>query len=140
MGSKWGKLFGLNPPDSPPSDPVIPEGLATKLGKYGTLVMLLFGTFLEVSHVSLDKDATLALAGALLTLLTTIAGRMHQAAKIYEAAPSPLQGATGVVNFANNLLGDEGATYVPGEDEVEADFPDGMPPADEPTVPPGLGQ
>lgn len=115
MGSKWGL-----------ASVAIPEGLATKLGKYGTLTLGLLAVFLEVSHVSLDKDATLALGGALVTLVTTMVGRMHQAAKVYESAPSPLQGATGVVNFLDDLLdGDDGPT-------VDPDLPS------DPAVPPGV--
>lgn len=133
-------MSAVNPPDSPPTAPVIPEGLATKLGKYGALGLVLLGAFLEISHVSLDKDATLAGGAALLTLVTTIAGRMYQAAAIYRDAPSPTQGVTAVLNQANDWLdGEEGMTDL-GDgpaDEPLAFEGDEVEPV--PTVPPGLG-
>lgn len=133
-------MSAINPPDSPPKAPVIPEGLATKLGKYGALLLLVLGAFLEVSHVSLDKDATLAAAGAVLTLITTIAGRMAQAAAIYRDAPSPTQGVTNVANSVTDWLdGPDGGVTMLAEGDAalgEADLPE----PGGPTVPPGLQQ
>jgi hypothetical protein len=130
-------MSAVNPPDSPPKQPVIPEGLATKLGKYGTLALVVLGAFLEISNVSLDKDATLAGAAAVLTLITTIAGRMAQAAAIYRDAPSPFQGVTSVAGAATDWLdGPDGVTVL-----GESDSAGGVDlPVDDssPTVPPGL--
>jgi hypothetical protein len=90
----------------------IPVGLGTKLGALGTLalgVAALVAAVLDGDH---SQETLVALAGAVITLCTTIAGRFAQAAAIYRAG-----GAAGVVKWL-------------GEDDP--------PGGDVPTVPPGL--
>lgn len=115
----------------------IPKGFATKLGVGGAGLAAVVGLLLEVTHVSLDKDATIALITAAVTLISTVVGRMHQAAALYRDAPSPMQGITNVLTEANDWLdGEDGMTYTPDE-EGEPDLPPG---AGDPTVPPGISQ
>jgi hypothetical protein len=81
----------LNPPDSPPVGPVIPEGLATKLGKWGTAASILLALLVEVLEINLSEDTEKLALGGLALALTTIAGRMAQSAAALRDAPSPRQ-------------------------------------------------
>lgn len=76
-------MSSLNPPDSPPANPVIPEGFATKLGKYGALLLAVVAAaqpFLDGEH---NGDARFYAALATIIAVATIAGRMLQAAAQY---------------------------------------------------------
>lgn len=106
----------LNPPDAPPAGPVIPEGLATKLGK---LLIAAFAVTALVTAV-LDGDHTpetlMALGGSIATAITLILGRSAQAYAIYRDAPAV------------------GAQSAPSEEELVEDFPED-PPEQEPQEP-----
>lgn len=133
-------MSAMNPPDSPPKAPVIPEGLATKLGKYGAPLILVLGLLADFADVDLDTETLAAFIGSVVVLVTTIAGRMAQAAAIYRDAPSPLQGVTNVANQVNDWIdGPDGGVTVLAEGDNALSEPD-FPEPGEPTVPPGLSQ
>lgn len=117
----------LNPLDSPPEAPVIPEGLATKLGKYGALVAAILAALAGVFDVELNTETLAAFAGSIVLLVTTMAGRYAQAAAIYR--DSPRQIVDELIEYADefeDLVEDEKA---PGEPDLVAEFPED-PPAD----------
>ena len=66
-------------PDSPPAGPVIPEGLATQLGKYGALAAIVVGILLEALGINLSAEAQASLGAAVVLLVTTMLGRYKQA-------------------------------------------------------------
>jgi hypothetical protein len=70
----------LNPPDSPPRAPVIPEGLGTKLGKYGTLLLLVAGAVTQFTDGGLDPGTKLFAILGTVVAVATILGRMLQSA------------------------------------------------------------
>jgi hypothetical protein len=84
-------MSAVNPPDSPPAAPVISEGLATKMGKWGTALLAVvaaFGPLLDGFGTQDSKwFATLAAAVG----IATIIGRMLQSAAALRDAPSPTQ-------------------------------------------------
>lgn len=71
--------------------PTIPEGLATKLGKYGAAATILLALIVELANVNLSEDTEKLALGALSLVLTTIAGRMAQGYAQHRDAPSPAQ-------------------------------------------------
>lgn len=128
----------LNPPDSPPKAPVIPEGLATKLGKWGALAALLL-TLVQEAGVDLDLTSKETLRSSILLAVVTMAGRYLQAAAVFRDAPSPAQtdDASGEVDLLDAIvdapLPAEGALEeaYPGEREPEPGF-------DVPSMPLGM--
>ena len=77
------------PPASPPAAPVIPAGLATRLGAIGTLTLGVVALVTAVINGDHTSETVTALAGAVATLVATIYGRMQQAAAIYRSDPTP---------------------------------------------------
>ena len=69
----------LNPPDSPNAQPVVPEGLTTKLGKAAIALLALVAAvsaFLDGDH---SEETITAIAGAVATLVALTASRGYQA-------------------------------------------------------------
>jgi hypothetical protein len=124
----------LNPPDSPPKAPVIPEGLATKLGKYGALVAAILAALAGIFDVELNAETLAAFAGSILLLVTTMAGRFAQAYAQYRDAPSPFQIVTDLIENDGDL--DEFEDFIeeraPDEGELKQDFPEDPPPQNVP--------
>lgn len=81
----------VNPPDSPPRPPVIPEGLATKLGKFGGPLVIALGALADATGVSLDGTSEKTFWAGLGLIALTMAGRYLQAYAHYRNAPSPTQ-------------------------------------------------
>lgn len=80
----------LNPPDSPPESPVIPEGLATKVGKYLMAALSVLAA-LSQAGVNFDPETQKAILLVVLVAGALMGGRYFQAAMKYRA---------GVVNQA----------------------------------------
>lgn len=72
----------------------IPVGLGTKLGALGTLALAAVALVAAVLDGDHSQETLVALAGAVIALCTTIAGRYVQAAAIYRAG-----GVAGVVKW-----------------------------------------
>lgn len=92
---------------------VIPIGLASKLGVYGTSVLAIVALVTAVLDGDHTPETLTALATATIVLATTIYGRMKQAAAMYRDAPSPLQGiqeGIGVLNAPLDPPPSEGGT------------------------------
>lgn len=73
----------MSVPDSPST---IPVGLGTQLGTLGTVVLGFVALLTAVLHGDHSAETIAALLGAVTTLVTTIGGRMAQAAAIYRAS------------------------------------------------------
>ena len=71
--------------------PKIPEGLATKLGKYGTFASLALAALVELADIHLDEETRTFLYGAFGLLVTTMLGRYAQATAQQRDTPSPMQ-------------------------------------------------
>lgn len=116
----------VNPPDSPPASPVIPEGLATKLGKYGALLAIVIGVLAEVFDVEVNAETFAAFGGSVLLLATTMAGRFAQAYALYRDAPFQAIGdlfdAGGFDEFEDYV-----ETEVPSESVLKSTFPEDPP-------------
>jgi hypothetical protein len=119
----------VNPPDSPPVGPIIPEGLATKMGKWGTALLALIALLqpLIVENAARETGnvkffATLAtVVGGL-----TIVGRMLQSAAALRA------GTAGVTRTAATVEEEEEIFVYPvarEDDEIDADVDDSVPQA-----------
>jgi hypothetical protein len=125
----------VDPPDSPPQAPVIPEGLATKLGKYGALVAAVLAALAGVFDVELNTETLAAFVGSIVLLVTTMWGRFKQAEAIYRDAPSPFQVVT---DYAASGGFDEFEDFIeekaPGEEDLKETFPED-PPQDPMEVP-----
>jgi hypothetical protein len=89
----------FNPPDSPPSHPLIPEGLATKLGKYGAPLVALLGFLVDVTGIDVDTTTLVGALGGLALIITTMAGRYAQAVAAYKSQPSVANVLGGVEHF-----------------------------------------
>lgn len=127
----------LNPPDSPPAGPVVPEGLTTKLGKYAIALCAVIAGVAAImpgDHGEVWKWMV-AVATVVYTMLT--ASRGYQAGQLAKAAPalqslgSLAQGLTGTklsapVTPSTPIL-DENA-----QSDLEAT--DGLPSDDETTA------
>jgi len=109
----------MNPPDSPPHVPVIPEGLATKLGKYGAPAVLLLSLLADQTGVNFDQTSLFGFLGALALALATMGGRYWQAAAALRDAPSPVQ----TVELGSDDLLDDDVTGPPPHSELEAAYP-----------------
>ena len=101
--------MSTTPPDSPPAAPVIPQGLATKLGQAGTLILGLASTLTAILPGDHSGQTKLFATLATVVAVATILGRMLQAAAA--------------------LVGGQTTTVaaVPGPDPVPADL-DGVKP------------
>jgi len=75
----------LDPPDSPPVGPVIPEGMATKVGKViiAALVLLAFGT--ESGLIELDDDTNALIDKIVVAAGLLMGGRYAQAFAKYRS-------------------------------------------------------
>lgn len=100
----------VNPPDSPPKPPVIPEGLATKLGKYGAVLAIVLGVLAEVFDVEINTESIAAFGGSIVLLVTTMVGRYAQAAALYRDSPRDFLGT--LLDMADEF-----------EDTIEPDDP-----------------
>lgn len=134
----------MNPPDSPPAGPVIPEGLATKLGKFGAPVILLAGILTDVSGVELDGTSEKAFYSSLGLIALTMAGRFLQSYAALRDAPSPSQ-KLNEDDYSGELDVDipEGEPPFPVEDfstpAPDAEVPDSeILDPEPPVVPPGI--
>jgi hypothetical protein len=114
-----------NPPDSPPAQPVIPEGLATKLGKYGALVTAVLAAAAGIFDVELNTETLAAFGGSLLLLVTTMAGRFAQAAALYRDSPKDVLET--LVDYADNFEDTIEDKSPPTEEELKQDFPEDAP-------------
>jgi hypothetical protein len=110
----------LNPPDSPPVGPVIPEGLATKVGKYGSVAAFVVAVVVGVFDVQLEAETKEFIIYGVGLLLTTMLGRYAQSAALYRDTPAPVEDI-----YASDVLGD-----LPDDDELSTVY-DGEAPADE---------
>lgn len=77
-------------PQSPPTPPVIPVGLGTKLGLFGTTVLAVVALITAVLHGDHSLETLVALGGAVALLYKVIDGRYQQAAAIYRSSHSVL--------------------------------------------------
>lgn len=77
-------------PQSPPTPPVIPVGLGTKLGLFGTSVLAVIALVTAVLHGDHTFETLVSLAGAVALLYKVVDGRYQQAAAIYRASHSVL--------------------------------------------------
>jgi hypothetical protein len=75
-------------PTAPPAQPVIPLGFASKLGVYSAAVLAIAALVTAVLNGDHSAETLTALAGAVITLATTLAGRFAQAYAIYRDSPS----------------------------------------------------
>jgi hypothetical protein len=81
--------------------PRIPVGLATKLGVYSASVLGIVALITAVLNGDYTEETLMALAGAVITLVTTLIGRFAQAYAILRDSPSPLQGAADALDAIN---------------------------------------
>jgi hypothetical protein len=70
---------------------VIPEGLATKVGKYGAVLLGIVALVAAVLDGDHTEETIASLVGAVLLAVRMMDGRYKQAAAIYRDAPSPRQ-------------------------------------------------
>lgn len=86
-------MSAVNPPDSPPVGPVIPEGLATKLGKIVTALLALNAVLIEAGVYDLSSDTSAMLDKMLVVLGLLMGGRYLQgaAAEYGKAKVPPLR-------------------------------------------------
>lgn len=116
-------------PTAPPAHPVIPLGITSQV-LLGTMSL---STAVGVVYGFLNGDHSMETIGAFIvgitTLVTWAAGRFAQATALYRDAPSPLQGATAVLEYATSTVGEWTPT---GKSE-------GAPASDDPSAPVGLG-
>jgi hypothetical protein len=92
------------PTTNPRADFVVPTGLATKLGVYGTSVLAIVALVTAVLDGDHTPETLIALATATIVLSTTIYGRMKQAAALYRDAPNSLQGLEDAITALNAPL------------------------------------
>lgn len=86
------------------ADFVVPTGLATKLGVYGTSVLAIVALVTAVLDGDHTPETITTLVTATIVLATTIYGRMKQAAAAYRDAPSSLQGVVEALDKLNAPL------------------------------------
>jgi hypothetical protein len=112
----------LSPPDSPLKGPVIPEGLATKIGKFGAPLTLILAVLADQTGINFDQTTTFGFFGALALALMTMAGRYAQATAALRDSPSPAQE---VEAGADDLYADEALLPdPPSEEELKAQHPE----------------
>lgn len=110
-------------PLDPSDPPAIPEGLATKLGKYGALLAAVFAALAAIFDVEVDTETLAGFAGTIVLLVTTMWGRYKQAEAMYRDQPSVL-----VKDVASQI--DEFEDFIedaPTEDELKQEFPEDAP-------------
>lgn len=76
----------LGQPDSPPVGPVIPEGLATKIGKYLMTALAVLAALAEAG-VEFDPDTQKAIGAIVLVAGAVMGGRYWQAARAFGRRP-----------------------------------------------------
>lgn len=120
----------ITPPDKP-STPGIPEGLATKLGKYGALVAAVLAALAGIFDVELNTETLAAFAGSIVLLVTTMAGRFAQATALYRDSPKDILET--LVDYADEFEDDVEET-APTDEELNTVY-EGDPPEDPAEVP-----
>lgn len=124
---------------APPKEP-IPLGITSfvMLGTSGLATAI--GAIMAVVNGDYSTESIIAFAYGLVTVVTWAWGRFKQAEARYRAAPSPLLGATSVLNYAQDELEqfNRELTFTGADDGVD-DGPVDEPPGDEPNTPVGLG-
>jgi hypothetical protein len=122
-------MSAINPPDSPPASPVISEGLATKMGKWGTLLLAIVTVATPLLPDVSGGDTRFFAALTAAVGIATILGRMLQsAAALFGGTASGALPVTGV--------GGSGVTDVDEDPDPHGELLDL--PEDDPPVPPGL--
>ena len=80
-------------PATPPQDPtappntIVPVGWTSLLGVYSTAALAIVALVAAILNGDHSQETLLALAGAVITLVSTLAGRFAQAVAIYRAKP-----------------------------------------------------
>jgi hypothetical protein len=116
----------LNPPSSPPAEPVISQGLATRVGQVSGAVFGLVALITAVLDGDHTAETITALVLSALSLLTLMAGRYAQAYAIDRDAPAP-QAVEEADPYDDDFSDEE-------EFDYEEDEPDFAEPPDEETL------
>lgn len=99
----------------PAATDTIPEGLATRLGKYATALLAVVAAVTAVLEGDHSQETLLAGAGAVAVLLTLMGGRFAQAAALYRG-PAAGVAVTGDVPSRETGLAEGEAYELPDYD------------------------